>query len=204
MLDLPCLLEAAIELKDAESLRLLVPLLAECPTVVLIPNFHGSLDRLLGAAYAQLGDTDSARSHLERALEACSKISYRPEVALVRFHLAGLLFDKFPDEHADAIAHLEFAIGEFREMHMEPSLRRAVALQQRIHGTSAKGTAYPDGLSEREVEVLQLVAAGKTDKEIAEALVIAVPTPEITSETSWRRSAQPTVPRPPPTPRATI
>jgi DNA-binding NarL/FixJ family response regulator len=36
-----------------------------------------------------------------------------------------------------------------------------------------EGPSYPDGLSEREVEVLRLVATGKSNAEIAEELVIA-------------------------------
>ncbi|MBQ12695.1 MAG: hypothetical protein CMJ45_14240 [Planctomyces sp.] len=36
--------------------------------------------------------------------------------------------------------------------------------------------AYPGGLTQREVEVLGLVVAGKTDRQISEELVIAVRT----------------------------
>ena len=36
--------------------------------------------------------------------------------------------------------------------------------------------AYPDGLTLREVEVLRLVATGKTDREIAEELFISAAT----------------------------
>ena len=37
---------------------------------------------------------------------------------------------------------------------------------------------YPDGLTPREVEALRLIAAGKSTKEIAAALVISEPTVE--------------------------
>ena len=37
-------------------------------------------------------------------------------------------------------------------------------------------TAYPDGLTQREVEVLQLVCGGKTDWEIGEELCISFST----------------------------
>ncbi len=33
--------------------------------------------------------------------------------------------------------------------------------------------AYPDGLTQREVEVLRLIAAGKTNRQIAEELIIS-------------------------------
>ena len=35
-----------------------------------------------------------------------------------------------------------------------------------------RAPAFPDGLTQREVEVIRLVAAGRTDREIAEELVI--------------------------------
>ena len=36
--------------------------------------------------------------------------------------------------------------------------------------------AYPAGLTEREIDVIRLIAAGRTDREIAEELIIAVRT----------------------------
>ncbi len=39
--------------------------------------------------------------------------------------LAELLLVHYPDEKAEALEHLDFAIGEFREMKMQPSLERA-------------------------------------------------------------------------------
>ncbi len=39
-----------------------------------------------------------------------------------------------------------------------------------------RSPAFPDGLTQREVEVLRLVATGKTDREIGEELSISVST----------------------------
>ena len=51
---------------------------------------------------------------------------FRPELALSRLELAELLLDHYPDEKKEALEHLDFAIKEFREMNMLPSLERAV------------------------------------------------------------------------------
>jgi len=39
---------------------------------------------------------------------------------------AELLLDHYPAERAEAIKHLDFAIGELRDMKMQPSLERAL------------------------------------------------------------------------------
>ena len=44
----------------------------------------------------------------------------------LRLQLAELLLEHYPDERADAIEHLDFAIGEFQEMKMQPSLEQAL------------------------------------------------------------------------------
>ena len=61
-----------------------------------------------------------------QALEAAGRIRFRPEIALTRFQLAELLLEHYPDERAEALEHLDFAIGEFRDMKMQPSLERAL------------------------------------------------------------------------------
>jgi hypothetical protein len=61
-----------------------------------------------------------------QALEVCEKIRFRPEVALTRLELAELLLGHYPDERAQAIEHLDFAIRELREVKMQPSLERAL------------------------------------------------------------------------------
>ena len=82
--------------------------------------------RHLGAASALLGRPDEARNYYAQALEVCKKVRFRPEIALIRLQLAELLLDQYSDERAEAIEHLDFAIGEFQGMKMQPSLERAL------------------------------------------------------------------------------
>ena len=53
---------------------------------------------------------------------------------------------------------------------------RAVTLREQMEALASKAPAYLDGLTPREVEVLRLVAGGKTDREIAEELFISART----------------------------
>ena len=62
----------------------------------------------------------------------------------------------------------------------QPWIERAVEVKRKSLGGRAEtpvGTA-PDGLSAREVEVLRLVACGRSSKEIGEELVLSVRTVE--------------------------
>ncbi len=43
-----------------------------------------------------------------------------------RLQLAELLLDHYPDDRAEAMEHLDFAIAEFRDMKMQPSLEQAL------------------------------------------------------------------------------
>jgi len=85
-----------------------------------------SIGRLLGNASSLLGKPYEARDYYAQALEVCVKTRFRPEIALTRLELAELLLEHYPDERGTAIEHLDFAIAEFREMKMQPSLERAL------------------------------------------------------------------------------
>ena len=87
------------------------------------------IERLVGGASALLGKPDEARTYYLRALEVGAKARHRPEIALTRLQLAELLLDNFPAERPEAIEHLAFAIDEFRDMKMRPSLEKAEALR---------------------------------------------------------------------------
>jgi DNA-binding NarL/FixJ family response regulator len=59
---------------------------------------------------------------------------------------------------------------------MTPHLERAMALREVVPAGAVTKPSFPDGLSEREVEVLRLVAAGKTNQQIADDLFISLNT----------------------------
>jgi tetratricopeptide (TPR) repeat protein len=82
--------------------------------------------RHLGAAAAFLGRPDEARKYYQEAIKACTEMKFRPELALTRLQLAELLLEHYPKERAEALEHIDFAIAEFRDMKMQPSLERAL------------------------------------------------------------------------------
>jgi tetratricopeptide (TPR) repeat protein len=82
--------------------------------------------RHLGAAAALLGRSDEARRYYDEAIKVCTEIKFRPELALTRLQLAELLLEHYPHEKKEALEHLDFAIKEFQDMKMQPSLERAL------------------------------------------------------------------------------
>jgi DNA-binding NarL/FixJ family response regulator len=56
-----------------------------------------------------------------------------------------------------------------------PALARANALAARV---AARSTTHPTGLTQREIEVLRLLAAGYSNREIGDALSMSVRTAE--------------------------
>jgi len=78
------------------------------------------------------GNVANAVILYQQAIDVCAKVRFRPELALSHLGLAELLLDHYPNEHADAIAHLDTAIAEFRDMKMLPSLERALRRKQTL------------------------------------------------------------------------
>jgi tetratricopeptide (TPR) repeat protein len=86
--------------------------------------------RHLGGAAALLGRYEEGRKHYQEAIRVCTEMSFRPELALTRLQLAELLLEHYPDEKKEALEHLDFAIKEFQDMKMRPSLERALKHKQ--------------------------------------------------------------------------
>jgi hypothetical protein len=119
-------LEAAVLVGHLAAAEVLLSRLSSPRFYVLGALTPTCASRHLGDAAALLGRPEEARRHYLDAIEACTEMPFRPELALSRLELAELLLEHYSDEKKAAKEHLDFAIGEFREMKMQPSLERAL------------------------------------------------------------------------------
>lgn len=142
-----------------------------------MPAFSFVFDRLLGLLAQTMGSLDLAVEHYEDALTFCRNGGYRPELAWTCHDYAETLVQRNgPGDRAKVSSLLEESLAISTELGMRPLIDRIAGLRERVGAQPIRAPAYPDGLTEREVEVLRLVAAGRTDREIAEELIIAVRT----------------------------
>jgi len=133
--------------------------------------------RLLGAIEAHAGRLLDARQHLETALalaDACAA-PYERSLTLVAF---ADLFLRSGDID-EAAAALDEARTICAALAAAPALARVEALASRlaVQSRAMQQTAQV-GLSPREIEVLRLVAGGRTNREIAETMFLSARTVE--------------------------
>ena len=170
--DLAELLETATLLEDVTAADILVDRLAELASLITVPAVT-CIARHLGAAAMLSEDWAAARSYTDKALEVATKVRFRPEIALARLQLAELLLSQDSSDRVQALEHLQIAVGELEDMKMLPYLERARLVQQRDQTNRAERPVYPDGLTHREVEILRLIARGRTNREIGAELFVS-------------------------------
>jgi len=119
----------------------------------------------LGALLVEEGDARAALSALRRAWTAWQRLDAPYDAARVRM-LIGLACRALGDADG-AEMELDAARWVFRQLGAAPDLARVEALSQQA------STASAGGLTAREVQVLRLVAAGKTNRMIATELFLS-------------------------------
>jgi tetratricopeptide (TPR) repeat protein/archaellum biogenesis ATPase FlaH len=119
-------LEAAVLAGHRQATELLLRRLAGRPCITSGQLLPTCTSRHLGAAAALLGKPDEAHKHYQEAIKVCTEIRFRPELALTHLQLAELLLKHYAAEKKEALEHLNFAIKEFQDMKMQPSLERAL------------------------------------------------------------------------------
>jgi DNA-binding CsgD family transcriptional regulator len=177
-------LEAAIAVGHRRAANELMGRLDCVAHLSIGPAFQTCVGRHLGDAAVLVGDRTAARAYYAQALESAGKIRFRPELALTHLRLAELLLEESEVRslRSEALAHLDTAIPELRDMKMQPALERALALNDTYLAPppqiSARSAAS-DGLTAREREIAGLMADGLSNREIAKRLVITEGTVEV-------------------------
>ncbi len=116
-----------------------------------------------GTVLLARGEPQRALDSLRAALEVWQRVGAPYLAARVRVSVA-LACRALGDEDGAAL-ELAAARKVFEELGARPALARLPSLEERAH--------RPDGLTAREIEVLVLIAAGKTNKVIARELFLS-------------------------------
>ena len=163
-------LRAAVDIfiatKDLDAARSAAEELARIATAMNAQFLHASSADAAGAVALASGDAGSAVASFRHACATWRELEAPYEIARTR-ELTGLAYRALGDEEG---AQLEFeaAAETFERLGARPDAARLA---------SAMGSANPPDahgpLTGREVEVLRLIAAGKTNREIAMALTIS-------------------------------
>lgn len=173
------LAEICTFLGDAARAAMLYPLLlpyaGRCIVVGGQVACYGAASRYLGMLAATMAHWQEAAQHFEAALAMNANMGARPWLAHTQHDYAAMLMARNQLGDAErATALLQEALTTARELGMR-------ALEARIVTRTNPATMSPppaplmdlDDLSPREIEVLRLMAAGKSNQEIAEALFIS-------------------------------
>ena len=139
------------------------------------------LDHLLGLLATTQGRFDQAMVYFEDAMAFCRRAGHRPELAWICYGYADTLLVEAslkpgptPENQAKAISLLQESLATSSELGMKPLMQRITDRLELLE--SHPVPAYPDGLTEREVEVLSLIAQGRSNPEIAAELSISLNT----------------------------
>lgn len=157
--------EIMLAAHDLSAARAAASELAQIADDLGAPVLHAVSGHATGAVLLGEGDARGALVVLRRAWVAWRDLDAPYEAAQVRV-LIGLACRDLGD-HDTARTELDVAGSVFRQLGAIPDLALVETL------TPTGGPKAPMGLTEREVEVLTLVANGKTNREIAAVLVIS-------------------------------
>jgi DNA-binding CsgD family transcriptional regulator len=138
----------------------------------------GSTSRYLGMLATTLGRFDDAERHFDDSDVMNARLGARPLLTHTKVDRARLrLARRARGDLRRARLLLEEAAAAFEGLEMVFHANKA----RELAGSSLVGVptpSYPKGLSERQVQVLRLVALGRTSREIADELVLSERTVE--------------------------
>jgi DNA-binding CsgD family transcriptional regulator len=160
---------------DADQARLLAARGLAYATTPRQPLALLAAHRVLGALDGEARRFGDARAHLDAALVLADTCGTPYERALVLLALAE--WCGASGQPSDALRPLHEARETCLSLGARPALARCDALMARLGGIPVHAT-FPDRLTQREVDVLRLLADGRTNKEMAAALFLSTRTVE--------------------------
>jgi DNA-binding CsgD family transcriptional regulator len=168
-MELVFMVEGALAIGDADAVRALRPLLAEYAGMNLVSGTliatFGSTERFLGRIAAFLGDHAAAEHHFVSALEMDRRMRSVVHVSETLARHALFVAALGQQDRAFDLAR------QARDIAEPIGQRRVLRLLERVE--SNQGAPGPDGLTERELEVLRLLAAGLSNQAIGAHLHIS-------------------------------
>ena len=163
--------------RAATLYRLLLPYNGYTVVVGSAYACYGAAARYLGVLAATMERWEDAAQHFEDALAMNARMGARPWLAHTQHQYAIMLLARHqPGDRDKAMPLLQEALTTARALAMH-ALEKRITIY--IEPRPASVPAVPAGLadlSQREVEVLRLLAAGKSNREIADALCISLNT----------------------------
>ena len=161
----------AVERGDISSAEEQYSVLEQVPGIMV---FYVGTDHVLGQLSVTLGRLDQAVAHFENSLEFCRKAGYQPNLAWTCYDYADALSQRSEaDDRERATGLLGEALEISTELGMRPLMELVSQRQAEMETQPAAQANYPDGLTQREVEVLRLLAQGRSNSQISKDLVVA-------------------------------
>lgn len=133
----------------------------------------GSTQLYLGMLAATIGESDAAQRHLELAVERNRAMRAWPWLARAQFQYGAFLLARGASTEQEAARKLLRDAEQLAgRLGMEALLKEIGVL---LRGSGAE-SALPDGLTAREVDVLQLISMGRSNRDISIVLSISLNT----------------------------
>jgi len=183
------LVEVCAFLRDAPRAATLYQLLLPYAQRSIMAGGHtaclASASRYLGLLAATMSRWEEAEAHFQDALEMHTRMRAKPWLAHTQHEYARMLLARRSAanasirEHADrdkAVSLLSESLHTSHVLGMRALAARIMTLQEQLQPRPKTVATYPEHFTEREVAVLRLIAAGKTNREISQQLCISLRT----------------------------
>ena len=163
--------------RAATLYRLLLPYNGQTIVAGAAHVCYGAASRYLGMLAATMERWEEAAQHFEDALAMNTRMGARPWLAHTQHEYAKMLLARNqPGDREEAMALFNEALVTARELGMRALESRLTAREEQKSTPIPTTPAALASLSHSEREVLGLLAIGKSNQEIADALFISLDT----------------------------